>query len=196
MSGERVLAALGPVIDLFDSLRISYHIGGSVAASTFGEARSTLDVDVVAAVELEHAERIATALRGQYYVDAELIRAAVEHRSCFNVIFLPQFFKVDVFVPKCTPYAKAAFARFTLARLVGSGSPREFRFATPEDIVLHKLDWFRLGGGTSDRQWTDILGILRIRGPQMDTEYMGTWASRIGVADLLDRALTAIAKET
>jgi hypothetical protein len=196
MSGERVLAALWPVIDLFDSLRISYHIGGSVAASTFGEARSTLDVDVVAAVELAHAERIAAALRDQYYVDAELIRSAVEHRSCFNVIFLPQFFKVDVFVPKETPYAKAAFARFILARLVGSGSPREFRFATPEDIVLHKLDWFRLGGGTSDRQWTDILGILRIRGTQMDTGYMGTWAGRIGVADLLHRALTAIAEET
>lgn len=75
MSGERVLAALGPVVELFEQLEIPYHIGGSVATSVFGSARSTLEVDMVAAVELHHAGRIATALRGTYYADGSARRA-------------------------------------------------------------------------------------------------------------------------
>ncbi|MFN7669389.1 MAG: hypothetical protein ACK595_09300 [Planctomycetota bacterium] len=69
MSGERVLAALGPVVDAFARLGVDHHIGGSVATSTFGEARSTLDVDVVAPIREEHASPLAAALRGDYYAD-------------------------------------------------------------------------------------------------------------------------------
>lgn len=188
MSGERVLAALGPVVDVFERLGIPYHIGGSVAASTFGEARSTLDVDIVAAIGHHDVSPIVDALRSTYYVDAELIHDALRHRSSFNLIYLPLYFKVDVFVLKEAPYAKAAFARFSLARLAGSNSPREFRFATPEDIVLHKLDCYRKGGEISERQWTDILGVLRIRRGLMDVAYMEHWARQIHVDDLLARA--------
>lgn len=103
MSGERVLAALGPVVDAFARLGVDYHIGGSVATSTFGEARSTLDVDVVAPIHDEHAAPLAATLRGDYYADEERIREAIRHRSSFNVVFLPQYFKIDVFVVKDTP---------------------------------------------------------------------------------------------
>lgn len=193
MSGERVLAALGPVVDLFERLAIQYHIGGSVATSVFGHARSTLDVDMVAAVELHHVDPIATALHGTYYADAELIRDAIQHRACFNLIYLQQYFKVDVFAVKDSPYARAAFGRHTLAKLVGTSSERLFRFATPEDVVLHKLDWYRQGGETSERQWSDILSVLRIQTGRLDLDYMRQWAPSIEVADLLDRVLRATA---
>lgn len=191
MSGERVLAALGPVVDAFARLGVDYHIGGSVATSTFGEARSTLDVDVVAPIGEEHAAPLAAALRGDYYADEELIREAIRRRSSFNVIFLPQYFKIDVFVVKDTPYAKASFARYRSARLVGAGSSREFRFATPEDVVLHKLDWYRKGGESSERQWSDVLGVLRVQATRLDRAYMREWSSRLGVDDLLAKALAA-----
>lgn len=191
MSGERVLAALGPVVDAFARLGVDYHIGGSVATSTFGEARSTLDVDVVAPIREEHAAPLAAALRGDYYADEELIREAIRRRSSFNVIFLPQYFKIDVFVVKDTPYAKASFARYRSARLAGAGSIREFRFATPEDVVLHKLDWYRKGGESSERQWSDVLGVLRVQAAQLDRAYMQEWSSRLGVDDLLAKALAA-----
>ncbi|MFO1031274.1 MAG: hypothetical protein U1F60_09355 [Planctomycetota bacterium] len=192
MSGERVLAALGPVVDLFEQLAIPYHIGGSVATSVFGSARSTLDVDMVAAVELHHAGRIATALRGTYYADEELIHDAIQHRACFNLIYLPQYFKVDVFAVKGTPYARMAFARHTLAKLAGTSSDRLFRFATPEDVVLHKLDWYRQGGETSERQWSDILSVLRIQAGRLDLQYMRQWAPSLDVADLLDRVVRQV----
>lgn len=191
MSGERVLAALGPVVDAFERLGIPYHIGGSVATSTFGEARSTLDVDVVAPIREDHAVPLAAALRGDYYAEEELIRDAARHRSSFNVIFLPQYFKIDVFVVKETAYAKAAFSRYLPARLVGAGSTREFRFATPEDVVLHKLDWYRQGGECSERQWSDVLGVLRVQATRLDRAYMREWSSRLGVDDLLAKALAA-----
>lgn len=192
MSGERICRALSPVVDVFERLGIPYQIGGSVAAATFGHSRSTLDVDLVAAVGLQHAVPIADALRGSYYAEPELILDAVRHRTCFNLIYLPLYFKVDVFVLKDTPFAQAAFSRFSLARIVGSDEPREFRFATPEDIVLHKLDWYQKGGETSDRQWLDVLGVLRVQLGKLDLGYMRHWASEIQVDDLLVRALAEV----
>ncbi len=194
MSGDRVLAALGPVVDAFARLGVPYHIGGSVATSTYGEARSTLDVDIVAPVQERDAEPLSASLRGEYYADAELIRDAIRHRSCFNLIYLPQYFKVDVFVAQDTPYARAAFARHRMAKLVGAGPGREFRFATPEDVVLHKLDWFRKGGETSERQWSDILGVLRVQAGRLDLDYMKQWAPVLAVADLLERAFADAAR--
>jgi hypothetical protein len=62
------------------------------------------------------------------------------------------------------------------------------RFASPEDTLLHKLVWYRLGNEISDRQWSDILGVLRIQGDGIDTEYLERWAPQLGVTDLLVRA--------
>lgn len=191
MSGERVLAALGPVVDAFARLGVDYHIGGSVATSTFGEARSTLDVDVVAPIREEHASPLAAALRGDYYADEERIRDAVRHRSSFNVIYLPQYFKIDAFAGKDTPYAKASFARHQSARLVGAGSEREFRFTTPEDVVLQSLDWYRQDGEGSERQWSDVLGVIRVQATRLDRNYMQEWATKIGVDDLLAQVFAA-----
>ncbi|MEQ1632480.1 MAG: hypothetical protein ABL997_08915 [Planctomycetota bacterium] len=189
MSGERIYAALSPVVDTFADLGIDYQIGGSVAATTFGHARSTLDVDVVAAVRMEHAAPISRALSGNYYAEEELILHAVRHRSCFNLIYLPLFFKVDVFVVKDTPYAQAAFARKVMASLVGSVEQRKFCFATAEDVILHKIDWFRQGGEVSERQWADILGVLRVQQSRIDMDYLRTWAASLGVTHLLERAV-------
>jgi hypothetical protein len=61
-------------------------------------------------------------------------------------------------------------------------------FASPEDTLLHKLVWFRLGGGVSERQWRDASGVLRIQGDSLDSAYLDTWAGRLGVRDLLEKA--------
>ena len=60
---------------------------------------------------------------------------------------------------------------------------------TAEDIVLHKLEWYRLGGGVSERQWQDVLGVFRVQGATLDRAYLERWASDLGVADLLARAI-------
>lgn len=191
MTAANMFAALAPVVDVFAALGIDYQIGGSVAATTFGHARSTLDVDVVANVAAEHASAIQRGLGASYYVEPEAVVEAVKYESSFNVLSLAAYFKVDVFVVKSTAYERTAFARVVMAPLADSGSDRLFRFATAEDVILHKLDWFVKGGRVSDRQWRDILGVVAVQRSKLDLSYLRNWAPSLGVLDLLESALAA-----
>lgn len=179
--------ALLPVVDVLAALNVPYCIGGSVASSFAGVARATLDVDLVADLQPGHAEPLADALTRHYYVDVDMIRVAIARRSTFNVIHLATMFKVDVFVMEAT-----AFARANMARRVAIDVPeldRTLYFTSPEDIVLHKLRWYAMGGGVSDRQWYDLQGVLRLQAPHLDLTYMRHWANVLGLRELLQRAL-------
>jgi hypothetical protein len=62
----------------------------------------------------------------------------------------------------------------------------------PEDTILRKMLWFREGGEASDRQWRDILGVLRAQQGNLDLAYLRNWAIRLVLTDLLDRAMAEI----
>ena len=64
-----------------------------------------------------------------------------------------------------------------------------FYVQSAEDLVLSKLQWFRLGSGVSDRQWNDILAILRVQQFVVDFDYLDRWARELDITDLLDKAL-------
>jgi hypothetical protein len=180
-------AAVAPVAAAFESLGIPYYLAGSVISSLYGVARATADVDVVAELRHEHAAPIAAALMAGYYVDEDMIRDAITRRSMFNVIHLPTMLKVDVYVAG-EPFDRSALERRRRDTLTVAAAAPELAVATAEDVVLHKLRWFRDGGGVSDRQWGDVLGVLRVQ-RALDVLFMRTWAARLGVSDLLDRAL-------
>lgn len=120
-----------------------------------------------------------------------MMREAVRRRSSFNVIHYETAWKVDVFVVKRTRFEQQSFRRRTETKLVPAG--RSFLISTAEDTILHKLRWYRSGGEVSERQWRDALGIVEVRGHELDLEYLRHWASELGVADLLQRALEALA---
>ena len=62
------------------------------------------------------------------------------------------------------------------------------RFASAEDTLLHKLVWYRLGNEVSDRQWGDVLGVLKVQSGSLDRDYLELWARLLNVSDLLGRA--------
>ena len=176
------------VVKVFEKLGIAYHIGGSLASSAFGIARSTLDVDIVADIKPEQASDISENLREEFYVDSEMILNAIEKQSCFNVIHLETLFKVDVFPLKSHPFDQQAFSR-RLQKFPSGDTSNPLFFSTPEDIILHKLTWYKAGEQVSDRQWIDVLGVLKVQGDQLDMVYLNQWAEELSVSDLLRKAI-------
>jgi hypothetical protein len=169
-----------------DELGVSYVVGGSVASSVYGLPRSTADADIVAALRDEHVSPFVSSLEGAFYVDADMIRDAIANRFEFNVLHLATMFKVDVFVPALDLVTRRELAR---GARVDVGDGRTFLVASPEDTVAQKLRWFQLGGEVSERQWSDALGVVRVRGPALDHEYLRETAEALGVTALLERLL-------
>jgi hypothetical protein len=102
---------------------------------------------------------------------------------------LASSFKFDIFPLQKDDFSQAQFARRQFAETTSLGAPIECAVATAEDTILNKLRWYRTGGETSERQWNDVRGILRVSGARLDLAYLNTWAPRLGVADLLERLL-------
>jgi hypothetical protein len=178
------------VTGIFEKLGIPYLIGGSLASTLYGLVRTTQDADIVAEMRLEHLEPFVVALQAEFYVDDEMIAESIQRNSSFNLIHRETFFKVDVFIPRPRPFLQAQLARaqrqvFTFE----PASPVSAKFASPEDTILSKLEWYRLGGEVSERQWRDILGVLKTRAGELDLSYLKKWAGELKVSNLLERAL-------
>ncbi len=191
MMAPDLLAALTPVIEIFERLGVRYLIGGSVASSLCGVARSTLDVDLVVDLADRHVGPFAASLADAYYVEESAVREAVRRRDSFNVIHLDTMMKIDVFVLRRDEYEQEAIGRGQEHRLEEGGEGRRFLVGSPEDVILHKLAWFRSSGESSGRQWRDVLGVLAIQGESLDREYLVRWATYLNIGDLLDRAFEA-----
>jgi len=189
MSTEIILAALIPVVEAFEQLGIDYYVGGSVASLTHGIYRTTADVDIVADIRIIDIEPFVLYLQDSFYLDADSIKEAIKHRSEFSLLHYKTMFKVDIFLSKNRPFDLAVRSRVEEGTLTDSQIDRPFIVESPEDVVLTKLEWYKMGGGVSDRQWNDILGVLKVRGTALDTQYLRRWAATLDVADLLERAL-------
>ena len=158
-----VVAALEPVVEALESLGVRYRVGGSVASSALGVPRSTLDVDVACELRQHHVRALVDRLIETYYIDEDMVRDAITRESCCNVIHLATMLKVDLFMRRSRPFEDVAFERTIRRTLDITPGGREFDLTTPEDIVLHKLEWFEAGGRVSDRQWHDGLRSLAER---------------------------------
>lgn len=176
------------VTTVLEQLGIPYLIGGSLASTLHGMIRTTQDSDIITEMRPEHIQHFVSSLQNEFFIDEEMIADAIQRNSSFNILHRDTMFKVDVFIPSPRPFQQSQLARaqrqaFELDREMSA------KFASAEDTILSKLEWYRLGGETSERQWRDIMGILRTREGELDFEYMRNWAKDLNIADLLERAL-------
>ncbi|MDX2044791.1 MAG: hypothetical protein SF097_26505 [Acidobacteriota bacterium] len=172
-----------------EELGVSYLIGGSVASIIHGIPRLTQDVDLVADIREEQVSKLVSAFEEDFYIDEQAVSRAVRTRASFNMIYLDKMYKVDVFIPKGDTWSKEGMQQRQLKPLLADEDSTARYISNPETTVLQKLLWFKKGGGISEKQWDDILGVLKVQSDSLDYEYLRRWASELGVADLLSKAL-------
>lgn len=176
------------VAGVFDELGVDYTLGGSLASSLHGEPRSTNDVDFAVRLQEPHIPRLIERLGPEFAIDEESLRGAVRAgRSC-QIYFLPLALKIDLFIRGVDPFDRSEFSRRVR---IGIGERGTLYAASLEDSLLRKLVWFRLGGEVSERQWRDVLGLVRAASTEHDRAYLEHWAAILGVEHLLTRALSA-----
>jgi hypothetical protein len=183
-----LLAAVARVVAAFETLGVEYLIGGSMASSVFGEPRQTIDADLIVRLFGRHAEPLMQKLSGEFYADLPPILNAIQTQGSFNLIHLETATKVDVFVRWRDPFAQSQFER-RREKAVGQSQELKLFFASAEDTVLAKLEWYRKGGCVSEKQWRDLLGVLKVQANSLDRAYLTRWAEALEVSDLLGRAL-------
>ncbi len=188
MNAPEIIQAITPLVDVFERLSIPYYIGGSVASSIHGRRRATQDVDIIAAIQRHHIQTLIKLLENEYYIDGDMIKDAIRHQSSFNLLHNDTGVKVDVFVLKTSAFAQHELSR-AQEEVIEPGT-RPFYFATPEDIILNKLSWWKMGGGTSTRQWNDIVEVIRHKATILDLSYLRQSAPSVDVTAILEQALT------
>lgn len=176
------------VIEALEACGAHYHIGGSFASSIHGIPRQTQDIDLVADLTPDAAAALARQLSGEFYADADSAREAARDKRSFNLVHFDSGIKIDIFILGESPFDLEEFRRHR-AQLIQIDPQRQAFVKSAEDIILRKLQWFRMGGEVSERQWRDVEGIVRTQGTSLDRQYLQRWSTELGVADLLDKLL-------
>jgi hypothetical protein len=180
------------VAHVLEELNVPYVLVGSFASSARGVRRATIDADIVAQVTIDHVKEIVDKLSSRdFYIDDVAVRRAITSERAFNAIHRDSMFKVDVHVSRDEFTAKEMERK--VAEKILPNSNTFVYIATAEDTVVAKLAWFRKGGEVSDRQWSDVLGVLKVQQGRLDHAYMREWCERLGVGDLLNKAIAEAA---
>jgi hypothetical protein len=179
---------LKQLTDALDDMKINYAIGGSIASSVYGKVRFTQDADITVASFADKAERFYTLLKENFYISKDAMYQAISNRGSFNVIHLTSAFKIDIFVQKDDDFHRQLFLRRKKVKLDES-IEHLFDIVSAEDIILLKLQWYQSAGCISDRQWSDILGVLTVQSHALDMKYLKNCSEKLGLSDILEKAI-------
>ena len=150
-----------------------------------------MDVDLVADLGAKDVDHFVGSLHNEYYVNKTAIIDAITRLSCFNLIHFQSSFKVDIFILKRRAFDISSMNRAELGT-IDLESNFEFPIASPEDTILSKLEWYRLGNEVSERQWEDVVRVMKVLDKQADHDYLIRHAAELNVSDLLKKLLDSV----
>ncbi len=178
------------VAQILESLEIPYLTGGSIASSILGIPRATQDIDLVIDLPSAKIPAFVKAMQKEFYIDSERVTQAIQQTASFNAVHFETVQKIDFFIQRKDDYALEEMQRrFPVA--VDESEKQKIFIASPEDVILQKLVWYKMGSRISERQWRDALGVIKVQGGRLDRNYLLLWAEKLAIADLVNEALSA-----
>jgi hypothetical protein len=174
---------------IFEQLEIPYYITGGVAASMYGDPRTTRDMDVVVEIGRESLLELVNALEhAGFYCPPGSVEEIQQGRGrSLSVTHMETILNADLMLNADTAFDRSRMERRRLESIDEAGSLQVW-ICSPEDLILAKLLWRR--GSQSEKQWLDVLGILKVQIENLDYPYLENWAGELGLAADLQRALT------
>ena len=163
-----------------ERLGIEYLVTGSIATITYGEPRFTNDIDVVVELRLDHVDAFCSAFPSpEFYCSKDAAMHAIREHFQFNILHPASGLKIDVIVPADSEFNRSRFSR--RLRMPG-GMDFDVWLSSPEDVIVKKMEFYK--EGHSEKHVRDILGVLKMRGGQVDRDYITLWADRMQLSDI------------
>ena len=192
---DNIRRSMGIVGQALEEAAVPYVVVGSVAGLSHGYGRATIDVDVLAEMDVSAVENFVKLVEDvrdaagaeRYFVDAEMIRSAIRQRGSFNLFDFETGLKIDIFVSRRRAFDEEVMARREMETM--SDDAPAFYVQTAEDLILSKIQWFELGNRVSDRQWNDIQAVIKVNQFTLDFDYLEHWAAQLKITDLVNQAL-------
>ncbi|MEA5536337.1 hypothetical protein [Crocosphaera sp. XPORK-15E] len=185
---EDPLSLAQKIADILVGLDIPYLIGGSVASSLLGESRATQDLDLVIDLSLSQVTPLIQAMGSDFYISESAVIEAIQNKTSFNIIHLLSIEKADLFVMDNTAFSQSKMKRRQFYPVDPQLNQGVYIYS-PEDIILQKLFWYNLAKSESQKQWRDVLGVLKIQQDNLDFAYLTNWANLLQLEELLTEAL-------
>ena len=188
-----LIAVLLPARRALEDLHLPYYLGGSIASSLHGMQQLAQDIDLVVDLGEQAFPSLFAVLRQHYLFNETEARKAVRAGTSFPLIHLDTLMKVDVVLPK-----PEAFDTF-MCQLVRCFTLDEryppIPIASATEMLLFKVQRYqrdeqaRTDGMQDDAEWNDILGMLKVQGPDLDLPLLEEWARVLAMTDTWQRAL-------
>jgi hypothetical protein len=182
-----LIAVMLPALHTFDELCVPYYLAGSIASSLHGMQQLAQDIDLVVDLGEARLPSLCALLQQHYLLDEDETRKAVRARTSFPLIHLDSLMKVDVVLTKRDAFA-ASMHQLIAQHTLDDRYPL-FRLASASEMILFKLQRYqrdeqlRTDGMQDDAEWNDILGMLKVQGPDLDLPLLEEWAGTLSMTD-------------
>lgn len=173
--------------NLLMSLRVDYYITGGSSAIMYGEPRTTRDIDLVLAIALTRIDDLVMELERSGFYIAGLDEVKSGQSKILQVIQMEAIARADLMIAGNLPFDLIQFER---KQAIEVWEGQILYYASAEDVILNKLLW-RVQSG-SEKQWRDVLGILKVQGDLLDFGYLQEWAMGLNVLDDLNMAIEQV----